>query len=81
MPVSPARASRLRVRAGLSIGEDNVLVSRVDLRQRRWQTAQADLCASNPSVNRVQRIHANSESTGVIGMGMVPALHERPARR
>jgi len=61
------------VRTGLSIGEDNVLVSRVDIRQRRQQTAQVDFCASNPSRNQVQRIHTDSESTGVTRMGLVRA--------
>src|SRR5882762_491965 len=62
------------VSAGLSIGEDNVLVFRIDFRQCRQQTAQVDLCAPNSSRNQVQRIHANSEWADVIGGRGVPVV-------
>src|SRR5882724_2564706 len=62
------------VSAGLSIGEDNVLVSSVYLRQRRQQTAQVDLRAANPTGNQIQRIHADSEGADVLSRRSVPVI-------
>ena len=50
-----------QVRAGLAVGEDEVAVAGVDLRQRGQQAAQINLRAAHPAGDQVQRVDAQAQ--------------------
>ena len=53
-------ASGTRSRAGLAIGEHEILVDRIDLGQRRQQIAQINLGAADAARNEIQRVDADA---------------------
>ena len=67
------RRSGNQVRTSLAVGEDEILVHRIDLRQRRKQRAQVDLGTANPAGDQIKRVDSDAQRLHVISGAGNPA--------